>query len=756
MRYRCNNSNSKDYPNYGGRGIKICDSWENFDIFVEDMGHRPEDTTIGRIDNNGNYCKENCRWESRSQQQQNTRRNVKVEGKYSISDISQASGLNYNTVELRLKRGRTIDEILTTPAGQRSKSTLKDFSCEIGSRHERLVVEDVFTRLASDGVTKLVWYKCKCDCGNTKDITRGNFEKTASCGCIKQEAARNRRKSESSVDFYSLEIFEDENLNKTFNRLTIVEVRTGKSEFGNFIKFAKCLCDCGVEVIKNYYNVVGDHVKSCGCKDKEDIAKRVSPKKGTCNVKDGDVFGEHTVITIFDKNNHKYAVCQKEDGDIVEIRTDQLLSKAKEPVIVGNIIEYNGKALTLSGWSKELGIPRSTLQKRVDKGLPWDKVFEVERHDGRTEDYANMIFEYNGEEATLKEWAENLNISYNTLKSRVSRGTLEPSELFAPESRKPGPKVGSKKAEGSGRKLENHDGEKYGKLTVLETYRIQKGEKGETRARCICDCGKETDVLFNNLRKPNGQKSCGCSKEIPHNKGKKTIKEEKRLLYKDKFLTFEKWAGESGVPLQTIKYRYKLGYRVERILQSEDTPNVFSPYQRGRIHPFFNLTGSRDVAVSSIILDSFEGFARGEMIKGTYLKIVELFSSSGKIYAACECHCTGFVFIELWKDIQKEDIPRSCGCFRETSKEFEFAEKRFVGEYSAWRNIKNNWHDVDVRWISSFPRFYKDMGPRPTDNHKFFRLDETKPFNKDNCAWITYEEVKERGLFLGNGRPKKI
>jgi predicted site-specific integrase-resolvase len=51
-----------------------------------------------------------------------------------------------------------------------------------------------------------------------------------------------------------------------------------------------------------------------------------------------------------------------------------------------------------------------------------------------------MIFEYNGEKATLKEWAENLNISYNTLKSRVSRGTIDPNELFATHTRKPGPK----------------------------------------------------------------------------------------------------------------------------------------------------------------------------------------------------------------------------------------------------------------------------------------------------------------------------
>lgn len=73
MHARCTNSKLKSFKDYGGRGIRVCDRWKDFANFLADMGERPTGRSIDRIDVNGNYEPDNCRWATASEQRRNQR-----------------------------------------------------------------------------------------------------------------------------------------------------------------------------------------------------------------------------------------------------------------------------------------------------------------------------------------------------------------------------------------------------------------------------------------------------------------------------------------------------------------------------------------------------------------------------------------------------------------------------------------------------------------------------------------------------------
>lgn len=105
MKSRCLNPNDKDYPRYGGRGIKVCDRWMTFKNFLEDMGVKPEKHQIDRTDNNLEYSPENCRWVTGKQNSNNRRSNTQIEfnGKsQTLSQWAEEIGIGPKTLRHRI------------------------------------------------------------------------------------------------------------------------------------------------------------------------------------------------------------------------------------------------------------------------------------------------------------------------------------------------------------------------------------------------------------------------------------------------------------------------------------------------------------------------------------------------------------------------------------------------------------------------------------------------------------------------------
>ena len=113
MLKRCYGKYSINYDKYGGRGITVCSRWkESFESFLSDMGVRPVGTSIDRIDVNGNYEPENCRWATTSMQNRNTTKNrvIAYKGKdYCLVELAEFLGISTQTVSARLNKGIPLD-----------------------------------------------------------------------------------------------------------------------------------------------------------------------------------------------------------------------------------------------------------------------------------------------------------------------------------------------------------------------------------------------------------------------------------------------------------------------------------------------------------------------------------------------------------------------------------------------------------------------------------------------------------------------
>lgn len=144
MKERCRWPKSPVWKDYGGRGIKVCDRWLDFEMFLCDMypTYR-HGLTIERIDNGGNYEPGNCTWATPKQQAMNRRTNIYLDtprGKMTVTDAALAFGISRFALHRRLKEGWSEDRLFEAPnSGPRARhGTAKDADARRAERNARL------------------------------------------------------------------------------------------------------------------------------------------------------------------------------------------------------------------------------------------------------------------------------------------------------------------------------------------------------------------------------------------------------------------------------------------------------------------------------------------------------------------------------------------------------------------------------------------------------------------------------------------
>lgn len=199
MRQRCMNPNCKDYEHYGARGIYICERWNTFTNFYEDMGDKPEGLSLDRIDNSGPYSKENCKWSTQKEQVANARMRKNHVRDLTNEVIGQWTVVRRNGVS---KRGLNLWECVCScgkvkniPTGTLTKrGSLQCVSCSSKKKgvNRILNLEDFSGRrfgkwlvIRKDVLSNRPgrWWECVCVCGNTTSQSTGTLNNGTSLQC---------------------------------------------------------------------------------------------------------------------------------------------------------------------------------------------------------------------------------------------------------------------------------------------------------------------------------------------------------------------------------------------------------------------------------------------------------------------------------------------------------------------------------------------------------------------------------------------
>jgi hypothetical protein len=174
MKRRCSNLNDQNYPNYGGRGITVCERWLKFENFYADMGDAPTKAhSLDRIDVNGNYEPTNCRWATNKEQQNNRTDNkiLTIDGESkTVSQWAEFTGLPISTIWSRINNGITGTGLFAPNCDRMGENN----SRAIFKNTERFDI----VKMYSSGITQaVIARKYNVVVGTIKSVVRSELKK---------------------------------------------------------------------------------------------------------------------------------------------------------------------------------------------------------------------------------------------------------------------------------------------------------------------------------------------------------------------------------------------------------------------------------------------------------------------------------------------------------------------------------------------------------------------------------------------------